>query len=121
MVNLVIRVVINAVALFVADLLLRGMTLTRDAGGLILVAVVFGVVNALIKPVVQILSCPLTILTLGLFTFVINALMLILTQFLTGLVAGDLIAFNNFWWALAAGVIISIVSTVLSWFLSEER
>src|SRR5688572_11086875 len=111
MVRLVIRVVINAIALWVADALLDGLTLTDSVGQLVLVAIVFGLVNAFIKPVVQILSCPLTILTLGLFTLVINALMLMLTGWLTG----GAVTTQNFWWALVAAIIISIVSTILSW------
>jgi putative membrane protein len=116
MVQIIIRIVINAVALWVADALLDGLTLTDSTGELILVAIVFGVVNAFIKPIVQILSCPLTILTLGLFTLVINALMLMLTGWLTG----GAVTTSNFWWALVGAVIISIVSTVLSWFLVEK-
>jgi putative membrane protein len=116
MVQLIIRVVINAVALWVADRLLEGLTLSDSTTELALVAIVFGLVNAFIKPIVQILSCPLTILTLGLFTLVINALMLMLTGWLTG---GG-VTTDSFWSALIGALIISIVSTVLSWFLVEK-
>jgi putative membrane protein len=116
MLQLVIRIVINAVALWVADALLDGLTLSDSTGELILVAVVFGLVNAFIKPLVQILSCPLTILTLGLFTLVINALMLMLTGWLTG----GAVTTASFWYALAGALIVSIVSTVLSWFLVSQ-
>lgn len=118
MVQLVMRVVINAVALWIAGYLLReqGLTVPNDAGGLLLVAVVFGLVNALIKPLVQVLSCPLTMLTLGLFTLVINALMLMLTGWLTG----GAVSTANFGIALVAALIISVVSTVLSWFLVSD-
>lgn len=115
MVQIVIRVVINAVALWIADALLPGLSVSDSTGELILVAVVFGLVNAFIKPIVQILSCPLTILTLGLFTLVINALMLMLTGWLTGGV--NTAGFGN---ALLGALIISIVSTVLSWFLVDK-
>jgi putative membrane protein len=119
MVRLIIRVVINAVALWVAGYLLReqGLTVPQDAAGLLLVAIVFGLVNALIKPVVQLLSCPLTMLTLGLFTLVINALMLMLTGWLTG----GAVTTANFWVALLGAVIISVVSTILSWFLGDRK
>jgi putative membrane protein len=116
MVKLIIRIVINAVALWVADRLLEGLTVSDSATELFLVAIVFGVVNAFIKPIVQILSCPLTMITLGLFTLVINALMLMLTGWLTG----GAVSTANFWWALVGALIISIVSTVLSWFLVEQ-
>jgi putative membrane protein len=110
------RVVINAVALWVADALLDGLTLSDSTTELILVAVVFGLVNAFIKPIIQILSCPLTILTLGLFTLVINALMLMLTGWLTG----GAVSTANFGWALVGALIISVISTVLSWFLVDK-
>ena len=116
MVQLIIRIVINAIALWVADALVPGLTVSDSTGELILVAVVFGLVNAFIKPIIQILSCPLTILTLGLFTLVINALMLMLTGWLTG---GG-VTTDSFWSALLGALIISIVSTVLSWFLVEN-
>jgi putative membrane protein len=116
MVNLIIRVVINAVALVVADWLLPGMDMSDDWVNVFIVAAVFGLINAFIKPIVQILSCPITILTLGLFTFVINALMLMLTGWLTN----ELITFTDFWQALLAGVIISIVSTILSMVLADN-
>ena len=115
MVQLIIRVVINAVALWVADALLPGLSVSDSTGQLILVAVVFGLVNAFIKPIVQILSCPLTILTLGLFTLVINALMLMLTGWLTGGVATA-----GFGSALLGAIIISIVSMVLSSVLTSK-
>lgn len=116
MVQIIIRIVINAVALWVADWLLDGLTISDNTGTLLLVAVVFGLVNAFIKPIVQFLSCPLTILTLGLFTLVINALMLMLTGWLTG----GRVTTTNFWWALVGAVIISVISTVLSWFLVDK-
>jgi putative membrane protein len=121
MVNLVLRIVINAVALYVAARILgENMQLADSAGGLLIVAVIFGLVNALIKPVVTILTCPFNILTLGLFTFVINALMLMLTGWITEQLFGDgLVSTQGFWWALVAGIIISIVSTILSMFLSD--
>jgi putative membrane protein len=117
MVRLVLRIVINAVALWVASLIVPGLSIPESFGGLLLVAIVFGLVNAFIKPIVQFLSCPLTIITLGLFTLVINALMLMLTGWLTG----GRVDTNGFWPALLAAIVISIVSTVLSWFLPDDN
>jgi putative membrane protein len=115
MVQLIIRIVINAVALWVADYLIPGLSVSESISGLLIAAIVFGLVNAFIKPLIQILSCPLTILTLGLFTLVINALMLMLTGWLTGGISTD-----GFGAALLGAIVISIVSTVLSWFLVER-
>lgn len=117
MARLVIQVVIIAVALFVADWLLPGLTLTDSIGGLVVVAIVFGLVNAFIKPIVSVLTCPINVLTLGLFTFVINALMLMLTGWLTG----GQISTDGFWPALLGGIIISVVSLVLNMVLSDNR
>ncbi len=77
----------------------------------------FGLVNALIKPIVSILTCPINVLTLGLFTLVINALMLMLTGWLTGGRLGT----EGFLPALLGGIVVSIVSLVLSMFLSDNR
>lgn len=117
MVRIILRIIINAVALWVASLIVPGLSIPHDFMGLLVVAVVFGLVNAFIKPIVQLLSCPLTILTLGLFTLVINALMLMLTGWLTG---GNLDT-GGFWAAFWAAIVISIVSMVLSWFLPDEH
>jgi len=115
--NLILRIVINAVALWVADLVVPGLTVSDNIGALLLVAVVFGVVNAFIKPIVQFLSCPITILTLGLFTLIINTAMLSLTGWLTGW----RLTIDSFWAAFFGALIISIISTVLSWFLPDNN
>jgi putative membrane protein len=115
MVKLVLRIVINAIALYIAAFLVPGLGVTSEVTGLLLVAVVFGLVNAFIKPLVSLLSCPLTILTLGLFTLVINALMLMLTDALI-----DGISVEGFWPALLGALIISVISTVLSSVLDQD-
>lgn len=80
---------------------------------LILVALVFGLVNFLVKPVVQLLTIPLFILTLGLITLIVNALMLLLTSWLAGVL--DLsFHVEGFWTAVLGGLIISVVSWALN-------
>ncbi|MFN8439860.1 MAG: phage holin family protein [Caldilineaceae bacterium] len=118
MTRLILRIIINAVALWIAASVLgpEHMSIPTDWQGLLIVALVFGVVNALIRPIVSIFTCLLNILTLGLFTFVINALMLMLTGWLTG----SQLEFSNFGWALLGGIVVSIISTVLSWFLPDN-
>jgi putative membrane protein len=115
--RILIRLIINAIALWVAAQFVGGMELTGTIGGLFWVAIVFGVINALIRPIVSFFTCPFYLLTLGLFTFVVNALMLMLTAYLT---QGNL-DFSNFGSAFIAGIVISIVSTLLSWFLPDRR
>jgi putative membrane protein len=131
MIALLIRLVVNAVALWVTSFVVNffidgGMQLTANLPGLLVVALVFSVVNALVKPIISFLSCPITVLTLGLFTFVINALMLMLTSFLVGQVADqEWFAFGGPWdgflAALLAGVIMSIVNGVLTEGLAASR
>ncbi|MDN3023747.1 phage holin family protein [Streptomyces sp. S.PB5] len=116
--NFVVKTIANAGALAVAVWLLDKITLTGDSTGkkigtLILVALIFGLVNFLVKPVVKLFSLPLLILTLGLFTLVVNALMLLLTSWLADKV--DLsFHVDGFWTAVVGGLIISIVSWALN-------
>ncbi|MFK8847888.1 phage holin family protein [Streptomyces sp. Ac-502] len=121
----VVKTIANAAALAVAIWLLKDITLTGESTGrktltLLLVALIFGVVNFVVKPVVKLLSLPLFILTLGLITLVINALMLLLTSWLAE--KFDL-AFHvqNFWTAVLGGVIISIVSWAMHMVLPDDR
>ncbi len=114
----VVRLLINAAALWVATRLVPGITATSDPLTFLGVALVFGLLNALVAPLLKVLTCPLMILTLGLFTFVINAVILLMTSALAlrfGLgfhIAGFLAAF---WGAL----VVSIVSVFLSIFVRE--
>ncbi|MCE7938575.1 hypothetical protein DCC79_02045 [bacterium] len=118
--KLLLRIVINAAALWAATRLIDGIAIGGDVAGLLVVAVVFGVVNAFVRPLVALLTFPITLVTLGLFTLVINALMLMLTDRLSATldIAGT--ASDQFVTALVAGIVISIVSTVLSAMLVED-
>ncbi|MFB6848323.1 phage holin family protein [Streptomyces sp. NPDC056373] len=115
--NFLVKTIANAGALAVAVWLLDKITLTGDSTGkeiatLIIVALLFGLVNFLVKPVVKLLSLPLLILTLGLFTLVVNALMLLLTSWLADKL--DLsFHVDGFWTAVVGGLIISVVSWAL--------
>ncbi|MDF9814339.1 phage holin family protein [Streptomyces sp. NPDC006733] len=122
--NFVVKTLANAGALGVAIWLVKNITLTGDDTWhkvltVILVAVVFGLVNWLVKPVVKLLSFPLFILTLGLITLVVNALMLLLTSWLAGKLSLDFHV-EGFWAALLGGLIISIVSWALNMLLPDE-
>jgi len=121
--NFLVKTIANAGALAVAVWLLDKITLTGDNTGkeiatLLLVALVFGLVNAVVKPLVQVLTLPLFIVTLGLFTLVVNALMLLLTSWLADVL--DLsFHVEGFWTAVLGGLIISIVSWALSLVLPD--
>ncbi|MET8503779.1 phage holin family protein [Streptomyces sp. NPDC015232] len=121
--NFVVKTLANAGALAVAIWLLQDITLTGDstakkAWTLILVALVFGLVNFLVKPIVKLLTFPLFILTLGLITLVVNALMLLLTSWLAD--QFDLsFHVEGFWTAVLGGLIISVVSWALNVMLPD--
>jgi putative membrane protein len=116
-VRFLIWVVVNALALAAAAWLLDGIDVagestSEEAVTLILVALIFGVVNAIVEPIVKLFSIPFILLTLGLFLLVINALMLMLTDWISGLF--DLgFTVDGFWTALLGGIIITIATWIL--------
>jgi len=121
--NLLLRVVVNAAALAAAAWLLDGIRLSRGDDRVLTllgVAVVFGLVNALVAPVVKLLSLPFIILTLGLLLWVINAAMLMLT----GAIADGLglgFEVDGFGTALIGALIISIVGAILGSFVDDDK
>lgn len=110
-----LRLLINAAALWAAIQLVDGIEHRGSWWSLLFVALVFGLLNASIKPLLKLLSLPIIILTLGLFLFIINALMLLMTGWVSGLL--DLgFHVDGFWDAFLGGLIVTIVSLVLSIF-----
>jgi putative membrane protein len=117
--NLLLRWLINALGLYLAARIVHGIHLGESALLVLGVALVFGLVNALIRPVLQLLTCPLIVLTLGLFTLVINAVMLLLTSALSRAVGLTFIV-EGFWPAFWGALVISIVSLVATMLIREE-
>lgn len=131
----VLRVLINALALWVAGWLLPGIEIEATAAsgvaggnhtvalvlGYIFIGAIFGLVNALVRPVVAFLSLPLTILTLGIFTVIINAAMLMLTAWISSYTPVHLEVDSFFWDAILGALIISVVSIVASVFTGGRR
>ncbi len=117
--KLILRIAINAVAIWLTSMLLSGLTFGGSFINLIIVAIIFGLVNAIIRPIVKLLTLPINIITLGLFTLVINTLMLMLTVWFSGSLSLEGGVFSSFLTAFVAAIIISIISTVLSWFLPD--
>lgn len=126
--NYLLRVLVTAASFWVAMWILPGMEVATDAGqpdtgevviGLLIVSVVFGLVNAIVRPIVSLLSLPVTCLTLGLFTLVINAAMLFLTVWLTSFLPVYVTIDSFFWTAILAALIISVVSTIMNWLVSS--
>lgn len=114
--RLVINIAVTVVAFWVAVQLLPEMTFSGTLVNWVVVAVVFGLINALIRPIVTLLTLPINVVTLGLFTLVINALMLWLTALLFPALSlqGMLFGFVT---AFLGAIIISIVSTILNWII----
>lgn len=106
---------INAVAIAVAVFLVPGIDLGTKLSSLIWVALIFGLVNAILRPIVKLFTFPLIILTLGLFSLLINSFLFWLTSLIgQGLGVGLTIAPPVFWNSLLGGLVVSIVSTILS-------
>lgn len=117
--KLLVRLIVNAVALWVAVEIVPGLGYDGDLVTLLLVALIFGLVNALVRPLLAVLSCPLIILTLGLFVLVINGLMLLLTGWLSRQF-GLGFTIESFWAALLGALVISIVSALLNLFVADD-
>ena len=112
--------ILNAAALWVAAAIIPGLDFTGGPGKLLLVAAVFGIVNSTLRPLLTILTCPLIVLSLGLFTLVINALMLLVTGWLSE--SWNLgFAVSGFWAAFFGGLVVGVVSMVLSLGLREKK
>lgn len=105
---ILINIIISALAVFASAYILPGVHVDTFLTAII-VAIILGVVNMILKPILVILTLPITIVTLGLFYFVINALMILLVA---NLVPGFTV--DGFWWALIYSLVLSIVSSVLN-------
>ena len=117
--NLLIRVAINAASLWLAAEVVTGIEI-EGLGSLVATAVIFGIVNALIKPVAHLLGCAVTLLTFGLFALVINAAMLVLAAGVAGSL--DLyVSVEWFWPALWGALIISVTSAIMNTFVGRPR
>lgn len=119
----ILRWIINGLALFAAITVVPGLALSSprmpDWVALAILALIFGFLNALLRPLLMLLSCPLIILTLGLFTLFINTAMLYLTSWVGGFFGINL-AIDGFWPAFLAALVISIVSILLSLIFKDD-
>lgn len=120
--RLLIRWVIAAIALVVTANIVPGIEIRNDSGwvAVFVMAAVLGFVNAFIRPLLQILSCGLIIVTLGLFLFVINALSLMIASWIAVNWFGAGFYVDGFWPALWGSIVVSIISTVLSIFIPDD-
>lgn len=116
----VVRILINALGLWVASRLVAGISFGGELGTLLVVALIFGVVNAILKPILVLLTLPIQILTLGLFALVINALLLTITAWLSGQL-GLAFQVQGFWAAFWGALVVTIVSVILAMVLPGEQ
>ena len=107
--NFIINLLVTAVSAFLlAQYIFPEQVHIDNFGAALIFSLIFGIVNAIIKPILVILTIPVSILTLGLFMFVINALMVMLAAYFV-----DGITIASFWWALGFSILLAIVSSVL--------
>ena len=114
--NLLIRWLVLAIAIAIAAAAIDGIHIDGGAGGLLAVAALFGLVNAFIRPIVRLLALPVRVMTLGLISFVINGLMLLITDWLL-----DVLDVGGLWNAIVAAIVISVVSTLLNWLIIDRH
>jgi putative membrane protein len=127
--SFLIKVVVNAVAIWVATLVVPGLTVGGSAGEgigqqvvtFLVIGLIFGLVNAVVKPVVKLLSFPLYVVTLGLFAFVVNAFMLQITSWISEATALTFHVDDFFWDAVLGAVVVTFVGMVLHLVLPDGK
>jgi putative membrane protein len=121
MTKFILRLAINAIGLYLAVLLLPGIDLKSNLVSILWLALIFGIVNALFGPLLKFLTCGLIILTLGLFTLVINTFLFWLTSVIGQSFGIGLIISDPVWWnAFLGGLVVSVVSILMTLILRDE-
>jgi len=115
--NLLIRAIINAIAVAITAYIVPGITVTENLVPLLIVGLVIAVVNTILKPILMLLTCPAVILTLGLFVLVINGVVLWVAASLTG---GAFIV-DGFWAAFFGGIVMAIVNMILEGIVGKDN
>ena len=121
MTKFILRLVINAIGLYLAVLILPGIDLRDNLISILWLALIFGLVNALVRPLLNLLTCGLIVLTLGLFTLVINTFLFWLTSVIGQSFGFGLIISDPVWWnAFLGGLVVSVVSVIMTMILKDE-
>ena len=120
MFRFLIRLVVNAVSIWAAVQLVPGLNYEGSTASLLLVALVFGIVNALVRPLLLLLTCPFIILTLGLFVLVVNTIMLSLTVWLSSVFDLGLTS-TGFWTTFLGALVVSIVSSIINLIIKDNN
>jgi putative membrane protein len=114
----VLRILINALAILVTAAVLPGITILDNSfGSLLLIGLVIALVNAVVRPILAVLTCPFVILTLGLFIFVINGVMLLLTESLLP----ERLTIDGLGWAIVGGIVMAIVNMILEGVFGADK
>ena len=113
---MIVRLIVAALAVLISSFTLDGVNVDPWWWAVI-IAIVLGFVNSCIRPLVKLLALPINIVTLGLFTFVINALMVLLCSWLVG----PHFEVQGFWWALAFSIVMTIVAWLLHLFVPSKK
>ena len=119
MTKFLVRWAINAVAIYAAVLIIPGIDYHGAWTGFLWLALIMGLLNALVRPLLKLLTCPLIILTLGLFTLLVNTFMFWLTSNI-GQTFGIGLTVDGFWSAFLGGLVVSVVSIIMSLILRDE-
>jgi len=120
MIRFLVRLGINAIAIWVAVQIVPGLEYGGDGTSFLILALIFGLVNALVRPLIVLLTCPLIVLTLGLFVLIINTAMLSFTIWLSGIWELGLTS-ENFWATFLGALIISIVSGIINLVVKDDN
>ncbi len=112
--NLIIRLLVTAIVAYLLTMILPGVHFAGFAGALIF-SIVLGILNLIVKPVLNILGLPLTIITLGLFTLVINAIIILIADYFI-----DSMEVDGFWWALIFSILLSIVTSLANSMMGDD-
>jgi putative membrane protein len=119
MTKFILRWMINIVAIYAAILIVPGIDLQSGLVSVLWLALIFGLINAFVRPLLKLLTCPLILLTLGLFTLLINTFLFWLTSQIGQAFGIDLVI-TGFWPAFLGGLVVSVVSVVMSLILRDE-
>jgi len=121
MTKFILRWLINAIALYLAIQIVPGLDLRSGLVSIVWLALIFGFVNALFRPLLKFLTCPLILLTLGLFTLVINTFLFWLTSVIGQSFGLALTISDPVWWnAFLGGLVVSVVSVIMTLILKDE-
>lgn len=119
MTKFILRWMINVVAIYAAILIVPGIHLQSGLVSVLWLALIFGLINAIVRPLLKLLTCPLILLTLGFFTLLINTFLFWLTS-QVGQAIGINLVIDGFWPAFLGGLVVTAVSVIMSLILKDE-